>query len=100
VGADHHFRLHLPNGVRDVSSVEEGVAYAQETVAAELSALAQQAGAGQAEVRMARVDKSAPVKGGWGQSVYLETELTFTAVGRPRPTEKSNRSADGPLFAE
>ena len=87
VDMDHHFRLHLPNGVRDVSSVEEGVAYARETVTAELSVLAQQAGADQAEIRMARVDKSAPVKGGWGQSVYLETELTFTAVGRPRPTE-------------
>jgi N-methylhydantoinase A/oxoprolinase/acetone carboxylase beta subunit len=99
VDADHHFRLHLPNGVRDVSSVEEGVAYAQETVAPELSVLAQQAGADQAEVRMARVDKSAPVKGGWGQSVYLETELTFTAVGRPRPTEGPDGSANGPLFA-
>ena len=87
VDMDHHFRLHLPNGVRDVSSVEEGVAYARETVTAELSVLAQQAGADQAEIRMARVDKSAPVKGGWGQSVFLETELTFTAVGRPRPTE-------------
>jgi N-methylhydantoinase A/oxoprolinase/acetone carboxylase beta subunit len=87
VDMDSAYRLHLPNGVRDVSSVEEGVACARELVTVELSTLAQQAGADQAEIRMARVDKSAPVKGGWGQSVYLETELTFTAVGRPRPTE-------------
>jgi N-methylhydantoinase A/oxoprolinase/acetone carboxylase beta subunit len=100
VDLDHHFRLHLPDGVRDVSSVEEGVAYAREMVAAELSVLARQAGAGQAEVRMARVDRSVPVKGGWGQSVYLETELTFTAVGRPRLTEESAGSTNGSLFAE
>jgi N-methylhydantoinase A/oxoprolinase/acetone carboxylase beta subunit len=86
VGIDDHFRLHLPNGVKDVFSVEEGVAHARETVTADLLALAQQAGTDQAEVRMERVDKNAPVRGE-GQSTYLETELTFTAVGRPSLTE-------------
>jgi hypothetical protein len=34
-------------------------------------------------VQMTCVDRSAPVAAGWEQPVYLGTELTFTAVGRP-----------------
>jgi len=82
---DGHFRLHLPDGVRDFASVEEGVAFAQQAVTERLKAQAQQAGAYQVEVRMSRVDRNVPVRAGWGQEVYLGTQLTFTAVGRPRP---------------
>ncbi|MFB0537993.1 MAG: hydantoinase/oxoprolinase N-terminal domain-containing protein, partial [Anaerolineae bacterium] len=59
--ADQSFRLHLPDGVRDFSSVEEGVAYAQKVVPVQLRALARQAGASQVEVQMIRVDRGAPV---------------------------------------
>jgi N-methylhydantoinase A/oxoprolinase/acetone carboxylase beta subunit len=85
LSANQHFRLHLPNEVYDVSSVEEGIAYAQKVVQVELLSLARRAGADQVEMRMTRVDKNAPVKGEWGQKLYLGTRLTFTAVGRPRP---------------
>jgi N-methylhydantoinase A/oxoprolinase/acetone carboxylase beta subunit len=85
--ADQRFRLHLPDGVRDFSTVEEGVAYAQKVVPVQLKALAWQAGASQVEVQMSRVDRGAPVAVGWGQHVYLGTELTFTAVGRPSPAQ-------------
>jgi N-methylhydantoinase A/oxoprolinase/acetone carboxylase beta subunit len=85
VGVEETFRLHLPDEVRDVSTVEEGVACAQEIVPAQLLALAQQAGAEQIEVQMARVDENVPVREDWGQEIYLGTRLTFTAVGRPRP---------------
>jgi N-methylhydantoinase A/oxoprolinase/acetone carboxylase beta subunit len=88
LGADQRFRLHLPDGVRDFSTVEEGVACAQKVVPVQLKALARQAGASQVEVQMSRVDRGAPVAVGWGQHVYLGTELTFTAVGRPSPAQR------------
>jgi N-methylhydantoinase A/oxoprolinase/acetone carboxylase beta subunit len=77
------FRLHLPDGVHDFATLAESVAYAQGVVPGRLEALARQAGAGQVEIKLVRVDRSAPVKGGWGSEIYLGTELTFTAVGRP-----------------
>lgn len=77
------FRVHLPAGVRDLSTLEESVAFAQKVVPAHLETLARQAGAAQVEVRMTREDRTAPVKGGWGSDIFLSSELTFTAVGRP-----------------
>jgi N-methylhydantoinase A/oxoprolinase/acetone carboxylase beta subunit len=82
---DQHFRLHLPEGVRDFSALEEGIAYAQRVIPVQLRALARQAGAEQIEVQTTRVDRSVPVAAGGEQQVYLGTELTFTAVGRPSP---------------
>ncbi len=86
--ADQRFRLHLSDGVHDFSTLEESVAYAQEVVPVQLKALAQRAGASQVEVQMNRVDRSVPVAIGWEQQVYLGTELTFTAVGRPSPARR------------
>jgi N-methylhydantoinase A/oxoprolinase/acetone carboxylase beta subunit len=80
---DQRFRLHLPDGVRDFSNVEEGVAYAKKIVPVRLRALARQAGAEQIEVQTTRVDQNVSVGAGWEQHLYLGTELTFAAVGRP-----------------
>ena len=84
LSGNEHFRLHLPDGVRDFSSLEESVAYAQQVMPDRLRRLARQAGAEQVEVQTGRVDHSVTVQAGWGQQVYLGTQLTFTAVGRPR----------------
>ncbi|MBC8447652.1 MAG: hydantoinase/oxoprolinase family protein [Chloroflexi bacterium] len=83
-GAEH-FRLHLPDGVHDFGDLEEAVQYAQQVMSPHAEALARQAGAEQAEVQMARTDRRAKVGGGWGEEIYLGTELIFTAVGRPSP---------------
>jgi len=83
LSGNQHVRLHLPEAVLDLPTVEEGVAYAERVVPGQLEALARQAGADQVQVRMARVDQNAPTKSGWNECVYLGTELTFTAVGRP-----------------
>jgi len=80
---DHHVRLHLPEAVLDFPSIEEGVAHAERVMLIELLTLARQAGAGEIETRITRQDQYAPTKGGWNDQVYLGTELTFTAVGRP-----------------
>jgi N-methylhydantoinase A/oxoprolinase/acetone carboxylase beta subunit len=78
-------RLHLPQEVVDFHSVEEAVAYAQEKMEPWIAALARKAGAAQIEVQMAREDRDVSVKVGWGDQIYLGTELIFTAVGRPSP---------------
>jgi N-methylhydantoinase A/oxoprolinase/acetone carboxylase beta subunit len=83
LSGDHRVRLHLPDVVLDFATVEESVAYAERVVPCQLEALARQAGADQIEVRTARVDQNVPTKGGGNECVYLGTELTFTAVGRP-----------------
>ena len=77
------FRAHLPDGVYDFATLPESVAYAQRVVPGQLEALTRRAGADQVEVQMVREDRTAPVKGGWGQHIYLHTELIFMAAGRP-----------------
>jgi hypothetical protein len=81
-------RVHLPDGVRDFHHLEEAVAYARQEMVPWMEALAQQAGAAHAEVHMARQDKEVMVRLGWGDKLYLGTELTFTAVGRPSPARE------------
>jgi N-methylhydantoinase A/oxoprolinase/acetone carboxylase beta subunit len=78
-------RIHLPNGVRDLPNLEEAVAHAEEEMYDWIRSQARQAGAAQVEVQMERQDREALVSSGWGDQIYLGTELIFTAVGRPSP---------------
>ena len=82
-GVETLFRVHLSDGVHDFGDLEEGVTYAQAVVPKQLEALARQAGADHVEVKMTRKDNIAPIKPEWGGEIYLDTELMFTAVGRP-----------------
>jgi len=82
---DDRLRLHLPDGVHDFVLLEEAVTFAQGWMHTWLEAQARQAGAAQVEVQTDRRDTYAPVGAGWGEQIYLGTELTFTAVGRPSP---------------
>jgi len=74
-------RLHLPEGLKDFSDLQEAVDYANAHMVPRIEAQAQRAGAKQAEVKMNRVDKRAKVRG--QEDIYLGTELTFVAFGRP-----------------
>jgi N-methylhydantoinase A/oxoprolinase/acetone carboxylase beta subunit len=76
-------RVHLPNGVKDFKNLENAVKYAQQMVSTYLEAQARQAGAEQVEVKMIRQDQIAPISAAFGGELYLGTELTFIAVGRP-----------------
>ena len=78
-------RLHLPQGVLDFDSADQAVAHAQQQIPPWLAARAREAGAAQVEVQMVREDKEVLVRAGWGDKLYLGTELTFTAAGRPSP---------------
>ena len=75
------FRLHLAEGSKDFADLESAVRYAREFMLPRAEELAKNAGADQVEIKMERHDNIAKVKG--SQVVYLGTELTFTAVGRP-----------------
>jgi N-methylhydantoinase A/oxoprolinase/acetone carboxylase beta subunit len=78
-------RLHLPQGVHDFHDLEEAVRYARRHMIPWVKNRARQAGAAQVEVNMSRHDRDVLVQAGWGDKLYLGTELIFTAVGRPSP---------------
>jgi N-methylhydantoinase A/oxoprolinase/acetone carboxylase beta subunit len=88
------FRLHLPDGVQDFVDLEQAVRHAQQVMSPHSEALAHEAGAAQVEMRIARTDRQAKVAAGWGQEVYLGTELIFTAVGRPSPARRWGVAGD------
>ena len=72
----HRFRIHGPEGVQDFPDLEEAVAYAEKNTSVFLQAFAQHCGAGQVTTEMTRIDRVV-------QEIFLETELLFTATGRP-----------------
>jgi N-methylhydantoinase A/oxoprolinase/acetone carboxylase beta subunit len=76
-------RTHMADGIHDFESLDGAIAYAEEIAFPQVEDMARQAGAEQIEVRMERKDHRAPTARGGGEDVYLGTELTFTAVGRP-----------------
>lgn len=88
LGSGETLRLHLPEGVQDFSDLEAAVAFAKEQMDTWMETLARQAGAAQVEVQMSRQDRRVEVRAGWGDQLYLGTELVFTAVGRPSPASR------------
>ena len=81
-------RVHLPHGVRDFHELEQAVDYARQEMVPWVESQARQAGAAQVEVQVVREDKEVLVRAGWGEKLYLGTELVFTAVGRPSPASQ------------
>jgi hypothetical protein len=86
--AGHGVRLHLPESVHDFGDVEAAVAYARAVMVPWMEDLAREAGADQVEVQVVRRDHEVTVKSGWGDRLYLGSELTFTAAGRPSPAAR------------
>jgi N-methylhydantoinase A/oxoprolinase/acetone carboxylase beta subunit len=86
------FRLHAPGNllantaIVDFETVDDAVAYAQESIPAQIKRLACEAGAEQVEVQVARIDHTGAIQEVFDQAVFLETELLFTAAGRPAMT--------------
>ena len=83
VEAGEFLRLYLPDGVHDFDTLAEAAEYAHQVLPERVQSLARQAGADHIEVQVAREDHIVPLKAGQGQEVFVETELMFTAVGRP-----------------
>jgi hypothetical protein len=75
--------------VADFDRLDAAVEHAREVMLPLVEELARQAGAEQVVVRMVRRDQIAPIAGSVGGEVYLGTELTFTATGRPSPARRA-----------
>jgi len=83
-------RVHLPERICDFYDLEAAVAFARQEMDMWMIGLAQRAGIDSiggehVEIQMVRRDNTVPAKAGWGDKLYLGTELIFTAVGRPSP---------------
>ena len=79
---DGIFHVLLPDGIVAVRSLEAGVRIAHERATAYLRDLVHRAGADGVDVGVARNDLTAPIRGESGVAL-VETELVFTAVGKP-----------------
>ena len=78
------FRVHLPIGIHDFANLEEAAAYALEEASLLAEAHARRAGAVNVQVQAQRKDHIVRADGERSEEVYFETEVTATAVGRPR----------------
>lgn len=80
------WRVHLPNAVHTLPDLEEAVTFARQAVAELAEAQARQAGAGHVTVETQRNDHVVRVKrdDDFHEEVFLECEVTATAVGRPQ----------------
>lgn len=87
LGTDSVYRLHLGREVRDFSDLEAAVAWAMEAGQALARERALQSGASTVEVHVEREDHEVEVAAGWGSTIYLGTDLHFTATGRPAPVD-------------
>jgi N-methylhydantoinase A/oxoprolinase/acetone carboxylase beta subunit len=87
------YRLHMPGNlglretVKDFTQLEACVAYAEATLTPHVRALAEAAGARHVEVQFTRADQTGSIREKIEESVFLESVLEFTAVGRPATAE-------------
>jgi N-methylhydantoinase A/oxoprolinase/acetone carboxylase beta subunit len=75
------FRVHLPTGIQDFGDLEEAAAYAMEQTSLLAEAQAQRAGATDVQIQAQREDHVIHLQ---NEDVYFDSEVTATAVGRPR----------------
>mgnify|MGYP006286282393 CR=1 FL=1 len=81
---DGRFRVHLPGEVLDFATQSEAVDCAEQEMQQIMEALGREAGAEHLDVRVARHDQMFEPRSGWGDDVYVGTELVFTVIGQPR----------------
>jgi len=70
------FRAHLPTGVKDFMDLEEAVDFAKTDFSVLFEKAARKTGAAAPTIQIKRTDRVI-------QGIYLDTELVFTAAGRP-----------------
>ncbi len=75
------FRVHLPIGIRDFAELEEAAAYAMEEASLLAESQARRAGAVDVHLQTHREDRVVRLE---NEDIYFDTEVTATAVGRPR----------------
>ena len=78
------YRVHFPEGVQDFKELEEAASYAEQQARELAEAQAIRAGAEAPQIQVNRQDHVYHPENGSYEDVYLGTEVTATAVGRPR----------------
>lgn len=81
------YRVHLPFGVRDFQQLADAVAYAKDTAHRLAWEHAHRAGASAVQVYTEQHDRTALIGSEYADELYIETEVTATAVGRPQLKE-------------
>ena len=76
------YRVHLEDGNEDFDDLDEAIARAQSRAGDQAVDHALAAGADHPQIRLARNDTIADLGG--GETIFLESEIVATAVGRPR----------------
>jgi hypothetical protein len=84
VEIDRAYRVHLPSGTSRFDDLEEAVACAEEEAEKMARDLALRAGADQPRVKVESNERVARGDAGRQEEIYMETEVTARAVGRPR----------------
>lgn len=84
VGNEEGFRVHLPDHVRDARDLDDALAYAEEHGRLLAESNARRAGAEDIRTQVERSDHRAPVAEGFGQELFIQTDMTVTSIGRPR----------------
>ncbi|MHB9034458.1 MAG: hydantoinase/oxoprolinase family protein [Anaerolineae bacterium] len=78
------YRVHTPTEMRHLENLTDALEFAEAQGRELAYALAQKAGAEDVRLQVQRKDHQAPVGDGWGDELYISTDLTITAIGRPR----------------
>jgi N-methylhydantoinase A/oxoprolinase/acetone carboxylase beta subunit len=79
VDGERKFRAHLPDGVKDFTELEEAVESVKRDLSVSIEKVSRNSGALNPSILMERNDRIV-------QGIYLDTELLFTATGRPALT--------------
>jgi N-methylhydantoinase A/oxoprolinase/acetone carboxylase beta subunit len=88
LGEGDQLRVYLPDGVKDFSGIDEAIQYVRKVMIPYVEGLVSQAGGEQIETHVSRQDFWVPVRGVPGEKLYMGSELTFGAVGRPSPARR------------
>ena len=75
------YRVHLSEEVRDFAELEAALQFARQEASARSEALAMRAGAASVQVTLTQADHSVEIS---GDQLFLGSEVTATATGRPR----------------
>jgi N-methylhydantoinase A/oxoprolinase/acetone carboxylase beta subunit len=87
-GRDTPYRVYAPSGTHDFLELDDAKTYARNTVTRLVSQHAHQAGASRVKIQVSEDERI--VRAGT-ELIYLGTEITATAVGRPKLKERPKR---------
>jgi N-methylhydantoinase A/oxoprolinase/acetone carboxylase beta subunit len=88
LGEGDQLRVFLPDGVQDFPTLEAAISHTRKVMLAHVEDLATQAGGEQIETHVNQRDFWIPVQGAPTEKLYMGSELTFSAVGRPSPARR------------